>query len=961
MADVFISYSRRDKAFTQKFHDALVQAGKDAWVDWEGIPLTADWWIEIENGIEAANAFVFIISPDSVRSDVCRDEINYAVENNKRIIPILHREITETADKDRMHPVISSHNWIFFKEDASFEANIKTVVEALDTDLGHVREHTRLLIRAKEWDDNQRDKSFLLTGTAINEAESWLFQAAGKEPPVTQLHTDYIFDSRNAAQKRQQQILVAVSGALVVTLVLAILSFVLFQQSEANRILADDNAATAESNAILADNNAATAESNAVLADNNAATAIAAEATAVRSATEAQSIALAAVAMQLFDSDRILGVTLAMEGSRIPEPAFSVRRALSEIAYAPGARWQVNAHDDDINAVDISPDGTLAVTASLDGSIKLWDIENQTLVREYAGHEGSVNTVVFHPFGTIFASGGDDQMVRFWDVSSGDMLDAFEDPDFVTHIAFNPAGTQIAYGTDIGAVLVLDIATGTELLLYEEHDGYVQAVAFHPELDILASAGDDARVIVYDIAAGEILTIIDEPADAISDIAFHPDGSVLMGVSVDRSLYEWDYEFGDLYWEASNYHTDIISSLVFHPDGWRLLTSSYDRTIILWDYTAGQTLSTLSRHEDWIQDMAISPDGRRLATVTGGPTETNELIIWDLQNGAVERTYTLAGGLTALAISPDGSTLAAGSVDGAIGLIDRASGDISMTLDAHFADVWSLVFSADGTRLLAASLDANASVWDVSSGAELLWLEGHELDLNDAVFTPDESGIVTASDDGRLIWWDAATGEQIRTLFETENPLYEIVFAPDGDTLYVGSASGSVLVVDVASGDITQEWTGHSDFVISLALSADGTRLATGSWDNTLILWDVSSGEAIQQYSGGHTGQVSDVLFNGDGTQLLSVSDDGAAILWDVASGEILRVYDQHEETIRGAVFTPDFERFITGGFDDEVYEWRVDSFDDLLAWTEANRFMRPLTCEQRAFYRLEGAAECPR
>lgn len=944
MADVFISYSRKDKAFTQKFHDALVGAGKDAWVDWEGIPLTADWWNEIQRGIEAANAFVFIISPDSVRSEICRDEINYAVQNNKRIIPILHREVLEIADKNLMHPVISSHNWIFFEREASFEENIKTVVDALDTDLQHVRDHTRLLIRAKGWDDAGRDKSFLLTGTEIDDAERWLSQAAGKEPPVTQLHTDYIFASRRAAQQRQQQILVGVSIALVVTLVLAVLSFVLFQQSEANRILADSNAATAESNAILAENNAATA--------------IAAEATAVRSATEAQSVALAAVAMQLFDSDRILGVNLALEGARIDTPPFSVRRALSEIAYAPGARWQVNAHDDDINAVAISPDGTLAVTAALDGSIKLWDIENQQLVREYAGHDASANTVAFHPTGTVFASGGDDQAVRFWDVSSDALLDSFEDPDFITHLAFNADGTQIAYGTDVGAVLVLDVATGTELLLAEDHEDYIQAVAFHPEANILATAGDDMRVFVYDIEESLLLATLTDAEDVINDIAFHPDGSALLGVTSDRVLYEWDYEFGDLLWQASNYHTDVMTSLVFHPNGYRLLTSSYDRTVILWDYEAGQTLSTLSRHADWIQDMAITPDGSRLVTVTGGPTDVQELIVWDLRNGAVQQVFPQGAATSALAISPDGGTLAVGHTDGMIMLIDRTSGETRQVIDAHFDAIWSLAFSAEGGRLLAASLDTFASVWDGATGEELLWLEGHESAVNDAIFTPDGNGIVTSSDDGSLIWWDAESGEQQGRL-ETDNPLYGIQFSPDGATVYAGSANGAILVADVANREILHELTGHTDFVISLALSADGTRLVSGSWDNTLILWDLSSNSAIQQYSGGHTGQVSEVLFNADETNILSVSDDGTALLWDVASGEIVRVYEEHQEAIRAATFAPDYQSFFTTGFDEQVLEWRVDSFDDLIAWIQANRYLRPLTCEQRAFYRLEPTGDC--
>lgn len=91
MTDVFISYSRKDKAFVQVLNQALIESKYDAWIDWENIPLTADWWAEIEAGIEAADTFIFVISPDSIASQVCGQEIDHAVANNKRLMPIVRR------------------------------------------------------------------------------------------------------------------------------------------------------------------------------------------------------------------------------------------------------------------------------------------------------------------------------------------------------------------------------------------------------------------------------------------------------------------------------------------------------------------------------------------------------------------------------------------------------------------------------------------------------------------------------------------------------------------------------------------------------------------------------------------------------------------------------------------------------------------------------------------------------
>src|SRR3970040_2429343 len=97
MTDVFISYSRKDKDLVRALHDALKAQNRDTWVDWEDIPPTAEWLKEIFSAIEAAHTFVFVISPDSVASDMCKQEIAHAVKHNKRLVPIVRRDAEGTA------------------------------------------------------------------------------------------------------------------------------------------------------------------------------------------------------------------------------------------------------------------------------------------------------------------------------------------------------------------------------------------------------------------------------------------------------------------------------------------------------------------------------------------------------------------------------------------------------------------------------------------------------------------------------------------------------------------------------------------------------------------------------------------------------------------------------------------------------------------------------------------------
>ena len=93
MARVFISYSRKDIEFAKRLTAELQKSDLDFWIDWEGIPPTVDWWKEIEKGIEEADIFLFLISPDSAKSKVCIREIEYAVLNGKRLIPLVVQDI----------------------------------------------------------------------------------------------------------------------------------------------------------------------------------------------------------------------------------------------------------------------------------------------------------------------------------------------------------------------------------------------------------------------------------------------------------------------------------------------------------------------------------------------------------------------------------------------------------------------------------------------------------------------------------------------------------------------------------------------------------------------------------------------------------------------------------------------------------------------------------------------------
>lgn len=201
-SDVFISYAREDQAYVERIVKAIADRHYEVWIDWEDIPQTADWWEEIKAGINASSTFVFVITEHSAQSEVCYREIQHAVDNNKRVVPMVPSTFDDDALQEKLHPTIRQHNWfVFEKPDYTFAQNIQRLVDTIDMDVDYLRTHSRYLVRASEWQARDRNDSFLLRGMDALEAERWLRTNHTREPRPTDLQVEFI--DRCAAQRER--------------------------------------------------------------------------------------------------------------------------------------------------------------------------------------------------------------------------------------------------------------------------------------------------------------------------------------------------------------------------------------------------------------------------------------------------------------------------------------------------------------------------------------------------------------------------------------------------------------------------------------------------------------------------------------------------------------------------------------------------------------------------------------
>ena len=435
-ADVFISYSRKDIAFARLIRTSLQASGVDTWIDWDRIPVGERWWDEIRQAIERSNVFMFIISGSSVGSTVCRDEINLALQNHKRIIPILVDNLTPEA-VHKFVPELPEFNWVIFEKDRlfqltedqqvtsgspedrlvafpklpQFEQALARLSAAIHTDWDWVKFHTQLQVDALRWSTKGQDVSYLLRGSELVDAEEWLSRAGGRDPQPTLLQSQFITASRleearrqRENSRRQRRLLWVIGGALVIT---AALGFVaLLQRNEAEQQRNEAN-------------------TQRIAADQQRTEAQAQRDEARRQATAALSGGLAAQSRTYLDAQFDLGLLLAAESWETLDSYTSRNALLSALESRPRLK-SVLWTPKELTDIAYSPDG-------------------QLLAGSYCGQMDESRECTVRRVGIWNTADGT------W---SGTPLAGQEGP-----LAFTPDGTGLVTRNDLGQGVVWNLAT----------------------------------------------------------------------------------------------------------------------------------------------------------------------------------------------------------------------------------------------------------------------------------------------------------------------------------------------------------------------------------------------------------------------------------------------------------------------------------------------------------------------
>lgn len=941
---IFVSYAREDSELVRKLHAALNTAEREVWVDLERIPPSADWLAEIRAAIESCVAFVFIISPESVASPVCNQELEHAAMLGKRIVPVAHRAVPqELMPKD-----LATRQWIQLRDDNDFDATLEELTRAIDTDFDWVRAHTRISVRAREWEKRNHDKSQLLRGADLENAEQLQATHQQAEPAFTELQSRYILASRRAAVAFQRKMLAAVSSGLIVALTLAATAYYQFTLSQRRQRIA------------LARQLAAQSLGHIEL-QHDLALLLAVEAFRTTDLAEARRSLLTGLqrhprlAAWFYMPEpefggqmpRMLSLAVSPDGTwlaasdacaaiertginafrcaggkimlwRLQEPpvladSLTIPTGIQDVTFSPdgktllaidwdgalrshqvGAPMALRAQTAAVRgggrALAVSPDGRLIAMAG-EGAIRVLDARRpDSQLSNYAVHQGVVWDLAFSPGGRLIASAGDDGVVGLWrDGASSKLYGHGKGPlgKGVKCVAFNPDGTVLASGGDDGNVRLWDVQIGSLLDTLRYHVSQISDVAFSPDGALLASASWDKRIALWDVESRQRLPgVLDGHVGYPDAIVFTPDGRLLITGDSEGDLALWHVPVPRDDPEPSAW-TPSTFAVAFSPTGEWAVSSRGER-VILWNPETGEEIAALEpTHERAVQRVSASHDGRLLASAA-----SDRVTLWEMPTRQLLDELPVDGAqdISALGFSRDGALLVAGgSTRQRLFEVRHNRPDFYRAPEAQ--DIRLVSTKSQEDRRPVGDSTGIVFVWRLP-GLERKVIRPEGGDIVELGFAADDRTLVASTSDDELIAFDRRdllkNPLPQRRILATGLPTTAFALHPTRNVL-AAILDEQVFLWDLTRGTLVGEpWTGHTSTVYGIAYSADGRFLATGGSDGRVIIWDAETGLRIGEF--GQTGYwFSEVAFGAGDTSLVSGTDQPNVLFWDVDAESWLR------------------------------------------------------------------------
>jgi len=584
----------------------------------------------------------------------------------------------------------------------------------------------------------------------------------------------------------------------------------------------------------------------------------------------------------------------------------------------------------DMNGIDVeawitlaewypwSPSGDRIFIWFEDGTIRIWDAETGKLLQTLSGHQGNLTQALWSPHGDFIASSGYDSKVMIWSADTGEALHSIpagEEGELFWVASWSPDGVRIA---------------------------------------VRGFGG----VNVYDAHTGEVSLNLSVPLVEISRAKWSPDGKRLLTTGIDDGTARiWDTENGQ---EISHMPGLVwAQGADWSPSGDLVAVGGYDGLVHLYDPIDGLEVTKMESTLDSLWQTKFSPNGERLLAME---YQTNIVDVFDLPTALMDVPLETLGVIGFPEWSRSGEQVAIGIRgldDYYMKIWDSTSGEEIMTLSGNGSQFINIEWSPAGDRFVTSISEGMAKVWDAASGELLQTFNKHENQVFYARWSPDGSKIASVGPggeeiSGEVIIWDPDTGNEYLIFSDHPGDVWNAVWSPSGEQiLSFGTDDG--MIWDAITGEVLTELylEDSTEGILDATWMRDGQQIILLKSDGIVHIFDSSTGESTSHFqTPNRSGYIS---ISPSGERVVIGGATGVATVWDIASGAELFNYEVGGYVV--AKYSPDETKLLIGNFEGDWGMLQVfpvwDTLEELVAYAKECCVVRELTTDERELFGL--------
>jgi len=815
-ATVFLSYSRHDGRLAHQVREHLTRQGIGVWLDLDSIPPTSEWLYRILRGIESADSFIFVISPDSVASEVCvAVELAHAVTCGKRIVPLRARRTPHAAiPAAGQCPAVDRLR-------GRVEPPRRLRAAGMGT-RGGPRVVAAAHLAARPGGELGQPATRPVGAArrpALADAVEWLQSAEDHhDPEVTPLHWDFI----TASQRNQEPLDAVASVTHGETLV---------RNEQPHRARAEFESASSVFGQWGV---------SEVLAD-----------------LGLWSSSRASPYPDLWIPAR--GAPVLSAGWTAAGTFFSLERSglLRQFSSEDGSLLEEDELPvSELTASLVTPGGSTLVVGSGTAELVVWDVGQRRVARRWHGHDERVSALAVDASGATLVSGSFDCSAKVWAVGTGELrceLTGHATP--VSSVAISRDGSRV-----LTASMGLPVLPGQNAvnLAGQGEDqtlrcGVVPEGTQRPGLDgirhavsAVVSVAGGAEFVTAGMGLGdapsglqvwhgstlESLGSMARPLGHVFDLDASLDGSLLLLGSGGSDLYVWDRRLDRCVSVLT--HEDDLVAMAMSADGESVVAAASDGELVCWrvrDDRALRTVNTSCRAMSRVEidagaSCAVSAASTRAEDI-GSLAWTNDMLqgghyplqVWDIPTGAALGVLGISDSpVLAMAAADDLRFAVTATLDRQVTLWRGGT----PTLDVGAEDaVFDLALDDDG-RLLLVTSGSTVAVNDLQTGRVKQTFFGHEEVVRSATFVTARKAVASVADDGTLRLWHQDSGQELLVLDHPDPGITQVAVSGDGRWLMAGTLDG-VRAWDLDSPARPLQMFGHKGRVGAVCLSRDGS------------------------------------------------------------------------------------------------------------------------------------------